>query len=122
MDKATFDYVAARADILANAPSAMQETKDAAVAWKAAVSKDNSAAGVQTATEDFLNFLEGRPSTIDNAIAFFSGPAKEAFGEEVAAKKLAEEQARKAAGAKFCGCDACTAASEILAKFGRVEL
>ena len=38
------------------------------------------------------------------------------------AARLAEEQQRKADGAKFCGCEACTAASELLGKFGRVEL
>ncbi|MFR7403614.1 MAG: hypothetical protein ACLUW6_02945 [Coriobacteriaceae bacterium] len=44
------------------------------------------------------------------------------FGEEAAAHLLARQQQRKEQGAKFCDCDACTAASEILAEFGRVEL
>ena len=44
------------------------------------------------------------------------------FGEEKAAEILATQLKRKEEGAKWCDCDACVAASEILAKFGRVEL
>ena len=35
---------------------------------------------------------------------------------------LAEQLKRKEAGAKYCNCPSCTAASELLAKFGRIEL
>ena len=35
---------------------------------------------------------------------------------------LAEQKARKEQGAKWCNCEACTAATELLAKFGRIEL
>lgn len=122
MDKETFDYVAERVDILANAGSATQVTKDAANAWKTAVEADNSDAAVEAATNTLLDVLEGRPTTIDQVIAFAQGPAKDMFGEEAAANMLAEQQKRKEAGARFCNCEACAAASEILAKFGRVEL
>ena len=44
------------------------------------------------------------------------------FGEEAAAKMAEEQKARKEQGAKWCNCPSCAAASEILAKFGRVEL
>ena len=121
MEKELFDYVAERADILAVAGSAKQETKDAAVAWKEATAGADDAA-IEAATAQFVDFLEGRPKTIDDLLAFFEGPAKELFGEEAAAQKLADGIARKEAGAKWCSCEACTAASEILAKFGRVEL
>lgn len=50
------------------------------------------------------------------------GPAKQLFGEEAAAKMLTEQLERKAQGAKWCNCEACTAATELLAKFGRIEL
>lgn len=122
MDKETFDYVAERATILENAGSAKQETKDAAKAWKDAVAADSSDEAVEAATTKFVDFLEGRPTTIDGVITFLQGPAKEFFGEEKAAEALKAQEARKAEGAKFCDCDACKAASEILAKFGRVEL
>lgn len=122
MDKEVFDYVAERADILATADSSKQDTKDAARAWKAAVASDSSDAAVEKATTELLDFLEGRPTTIDGVIAFAEGPAKQLMGEEAAAGMLAAQKARKAQGAKWCNCPSCTAATEILAKFGRVEL
>lgn len=122
MEQATFDYVAPRVDILSTSQASTQVTKDAALAWKEAVAADNSDAAVEQATEQLLDILEGRPTTIDGVISFAQGPAKEMFGEEAAAQILAKQDPRKADGAKWCDCDACTAATEILAKFGRVEL
>ncbi len=115
MDTTTVDYIAERVDILAASDASTQVTKDAANAWKEAEAAD-------AATEQLLDILEGRPTTIDGVIAFAEGPAKEMFGEEAAAQILTTQQQRKAEGAKWCDCDACTAATEILAKFGRVEL
>ena len=112
-----FDYVAERAEVLATADSSKQETKDAAAAWKQA---DNAA--VEAATKTLVDYLDGRPNTIDAVIAFAEGPAKQLMGEEVAAAMAAEQKQRKEQGAKWCGCPSCTAASEILAKFGRCEL
>ncbi len=122
MDKELFDYVAERADILSTAESSKQETKDAALAWKEAVAADASDAAVDEATAKLVDYLDDRPRTIDGLIAFLEGPGKELFGEEAAAQGLAAQQKRKEEGAKFCDCPSCTAASEILAKFGRVEL
>lgn len=122
MEKELFDYVAERAEILSTADSSKQETKEAAQAWKDAVAADSSDAAVDAATAKLLDFLEGRPRTIDGLIAFLEGPAKELFGEEGAAQGLAKQQARKAEGAKYCDCPSCTAASELLGKFGRIEL
>lgn len=120
MEKELFDYVAERAGILATADTSKQDTKDAAAAWKDAVAADSSDAAVEAATNKLLDFLEGRPTTIDGVIAFAQGPAKEA--EEAAAKMLEAQLARKEAGAKYCNCPSCAAASELLAKFGRIEL
>lgn len=122
MEKETFDYVAQRANILETAGSSTQVTKDAAAAWKAAVAADNSDAAVEKATKELLDILEGRPTTIDGVIAFAKGAAVEMLGADAAAKMLAEQEERKAAGAKYCNCPSCTAASELLAKFGRIEL
>ena len=122
MEQATFDYVAPRVDILSTSQASTQVTKDAALAWKEAVAADNSDAAIEQATEQLLDILEGRPTTIDGVIAFAQGPAKEMFGEEMAAQILAKQEQRKADGAKWCVCDACTAVTEILAHFGRVEL
>ena len=122
MEKELFDYVAQRAGVLSVADTSTQVTKDAALAWKAAVAADSSDAAVKDATNKLLDILEGRPTTIDGVIAFAEGPAKEMFGEEAAAQMLAEQLDRKEQGAKYCNCEACTAASELLAKFGRIEL
>ena len=122
MEKELLDYVAERAGILATADTSKQETKDAAAAWKDAVAADSSDAAVEAATTKLLDFLEGRPTTIDGVIAFAQGPAKEMMGEEAAAKMLEAQLARKEAGAKYCNCPSCVAASELLAKFGRIEL
>ncbi len=70
MEKELFDYVAERAGILATADTSKQETKDAAAAWKDAVAADSSDAAVEAATTKLLDFLEGRPTTIDGVIAF----------------------------------------------------
>lgn len=121
MDKELFDYVAERTEVLSTAASSKQETQDAAQAWKDAVAADSSDAAVEAATEKLLDYLEGRPRTIDALISFLEGPAKELFGEEGAAQSLARQQARKAEGAKYCDCPSCAAASELLAKFGRIE-
>lgn len=122
MDKGLFDFVAERADVLATADTSKQATKDAALAWKEAVVADSSDTAVETATTKLVDFLEGRPNTIEGVIAFLEGPAKEMLGEEAAAAGLAAQLERKEAGAKWCDCPACTAATEILAKFGRIEL
>ena len=122
MDKETFDYVAERAKTLSTAMSSKQETKEAAAAWLEAVKADDSEAAVDEATEQLLEFLEGRPTTIDGVIAFAQGPAKEMFGEDAAAAMLDRQTKRKQEGYQYCDCDACGAASELLAKFGRTEL
>ncbi len=122
MDKETFDYIAERAEALTKAASSTQVTKDAAAAWLAATAPGASDAAIDEATTKLLDVLEGRPTTIDGVIAFAEGPAAQLLGEEAAAQMLAAQQARKAAGAKWCNCEACSAATEILAKFGRIEL
>lgn len=122
MEKETFDYVAQRADILEASDLSTQVTKDAATAWKNAVAANGDDAAVEAATTQLLDTLEGRPTTIDGLIAFLEGPSVEIYGEELTAQMLADQQQRKAEGAQWCSCDACAAASEILAKFGRVKL
>ena len=97
MDKELFDFVAERADILANADSSKQATKDAALDWKEAVEADPACADAETAK--LVDFLEGRPNTIEGVIAFLEGPAKEILGEEAAAAGLAAQLERKEATA-----------------------
>ncbi len=122
MDKETLDFVAERVETLATADTSKQATKDAARTWQDAVAEDSSDAALRQATDALLDVLEGRPTSIDGVIAFAQGPAAEMLGEQVAAEMLARQQERKAAGAKYCDCPSCKAASEILGKFGRIEL
>ena len=120
MEKELFDYVAERVGILAESGASKQDTKEAALAWKAAVEADSEAADAET--EKLLDFLEGRMLPIEGLIAFLEGPAAGLFGEEAAAAMLAEQQQRKERGEKYCNCEAHAAAGELLAKFGRIEL
>ena len=122
MEKTLFDYVEERAKILSTAGSSTQITKDAALAWLDTVAADSSDAAVEDATTKLLDILEGRPTTLDGVLAFAQGLAASMFGEEAAASMLAKQLERKEQGAKYCDCDACKAASELLAKFGRIEL
>jgi hypothetical protein len=119
MDKETFDFVADRAAVLAKSGASKQETQAAAQAWLDATAGADAAAA-DAATNTLVDFLDGRPNAIDHVIEFAKGPAAQLFGEEAAAKMLAEQTARKEQGEKWCNCEACTAAVEILTKFGRI--
>lgn len=110
------DYTAQKVEELIAAGSSSQETRDAAQAWKDAVA---SGADVDAATKELLDILDRHHTTIDELLAFASGPAKDVMGEEVAAALLEHAQDIKAKGAKYCDCAACTAAHELLAKHGR---
>ena len=120
MEKELYDFVAERAKVLSKSQASTKVTADAAQAWLDVVAADENAADEATTT--LLDVLEGRPTPIDGVIAFAEGPAKELLGEEAAADMLAAQKARKEQGAKWCNCEACTAATELLAKFGRIEL
>ncbi|WP_165062415.1 MULTISPECIES: 3-hydroxyisobutyrate dehydrogenase [unclassified Adlercreutzia] len=119
MEKELFDYVAKRVDILSTANSSKQATKEAALAWKDAVSNADDKA-IEAATAELIDFLEGRPNTIDGVIAFAQGPAIEMFGQETADQILAKHTERKKQGEKYCDCEACSAAVELLSKFNRI--
>ena len=120
MEKELFDFVAERVDVLAESGTSKQDTKEAALAWKEAVAADAGAAEAET--EKLLDFLDGRMLGIDDLIAFVETAGAGIFGEEAAAAMLAAQKERKEQGAKYCNCEAHTAAGELLAKFGRIEL
>lgn len=119
MEKDLFDFVEKRVDILSTSNASKQETKDAALAWKSAVADADDDA-IEAATTKLIDFLEGRPNTVDGVIAFAKGPAVEMFGKEAADQILAAQTARKEQGEKYCDCEACSAAVELLTKFGRI--
>lgn len=119
MDKQLLDFTASKVDEMLAAPSASEETKRAARAWKNAVAGGGDA---DAATNTLLDAISAHQATIDDHIGFAgSDTCKKAFGEEGAAKMLAHAEARKKAGAKFCDCAACRPCHELLHKFGREE-
>ncbi len=76
----------------------------------------NDSAANGEAAKAYVAALEQGVATIDEAIAFMeSDMAREMFGDKQA-EMVAAEKAKKAAGAQFCGCPACTAALDILSK------
>lgn len=120
MNKELLDFVSERVDILEVSDSSKQTTKDAARAWKEAVAAEPDAA--DEATEKLLDYVETMLLPIDGLIAFLEGPGIGVFGEQKAAEMLAWEKGRKARGEKYCDCETHTAETQLLAKFGRIEL
>lgn len=119
MNKELFDYTAQKVDELLAAPSSSQETRDAAQGWKDAIA---SGADADAATTELLDIIDRHHTTIDEALAFVRGAAKQVLGAEVAATMLAHELKRKEEGAKYCDCAACVATQKLLAKHGRPVL
>ena len=91
-------------EILA-APSCCAELKAAGEKWLAAVGTD----GQKAAAEALLAEL------IDDVIGFFGSEAgKGYFGAEKAAQLLKAAQDAKAAGGKYCICDACQKGAKLI--------
>ena len=67
------------------------------------------------ATDEFVAALEKAILPIDGAIEFWQGKGKELYGAEVAAQKLEETKAAKAADSPICPCHGCELESELLA-------
>ena len=97
-------------EILA-APSCCAELKAAGEKWLAAVGTD----GQKAAAEALLAELKEDVSGIDDVIGFFGSDAgKGYFGAEKAAELLKIAQDAKAAGGKYCICDACQKGSKLI--------
>ena len=94
-------------------PQTRPELKEAAQKWLD--TKDDGNANAE-ASEAYVAALMANISTIDETIAFMSGPAKEFLGADAAAAGLAHAQERKANGEKFCDCSACSLVAQILDK------
>ena len=94
-----------------DAKSACKEFKEAAQNYLNAAGTDNEGTAwdalVTEAKEDIID--------IDHAIEFLKGDfAKQLFGAEFAAEKLAETEKAKANGEIYCGCEGCVAAKNII--------
>ena len=73
--------------------------------------------------KELFNYVAERAEVLatNDASTQVTKDAAAAWKVAVAAM-LAEQFKRKEAGAKYCNCPSCTAASELLAKFGRIEM
>ncbi len=111
MKKETLDFLTKKTHDLMDAPSCCPEAKKAALDWLDCVGTDREA----DETKKYIAEIEDCIMPIDSLIAFSaSEDGKRIFGEERAAELNAHSKERKAAGAKFCDCPACSAISEIL--------
>ncbi|MBQ9250432.1 MAG: pyruvate:ferredoxin (flavodoxin) oxidoreductase [Oscillospiraceae bacterium] len=95
------------------ASNAVEEVKTAAQAWLDTYDDGNAN---QAPAKALIKALEENVSSIDDCVGFLaSDAAKAIFGDNQPAA-LAAAEAAKAAGRKVCTCNACSLASEILAK------
>ena len=98
-------------DRLTAVPFCCQELKDAAIAWKDSYGTDNEKYSASVLVDE----LNEDVMSADDTIRFFESPAAESyFGAEVAAQKLQELLDHKAAGGKYCNCEACSLGAELL--------
>lgn len=99
------------AQAVLDAPSACPEFKEAAQNYLNAIGTDDE----KKASEILVAEAEEDISPIDGIIEFFATDmAKDIFGAEVAAQKLAHAKEIKEQGAIYCDCPGCKAALDII--------
>ncbi len=105
--------LAAKTRELIAIPYAQPALKEAAQKWLDTM--DDGTANAEPA-KAYVKALMASVGTTDEAIAFFESPkAKELYGDKQP-EMLAKAKADKAAGVKYCGCDACQLCLDILSK------
>lgn len=112
MDKQVRDFVTEKTRALLASATCCKEAKEAAESWLAAAGTDKEA----EETRKYLAELEEDIVSIGDLIGLAeSEMGQKIFGEN--AKNVAEEgRQAKAAGAKYCFCDARKAVEAILSK------
>lgn len=112
MDQNVLKDIIKHTHALINAPSCSGEAKAAAQRWLDAVGTEAERAE----TKKYIAELEEDIMPIDTLIGFAqSEKGTQYFGAD-AANIAAHAKERKAAGAQYCDCPACTAAAAILAR------
>ncbi|MCM1039429.1 MAG: molecular chaperone Hsp90 [Ruminococcus sp.] len=107
------EFVIRKLDEMASVPYCCEEARAAAADWKKALGTDEEV----MQTEKLLAELEEDLLSIDEYIAFASSEdGIQEFGKEEAKKEAARAKERKAAGAKYCDCPACSAVLAVLEK------
>lgn len=105
-----FESMKATAEALIAVPNCCPELKAAGAAWLAAIGTDDEKAAART----FVEEAREDACDIDGTIEFFASPAAAAhFGAERASAMLRAAEAHKAAGGKYCNCEACSLAVDI---------
>lgn len=116
MDKSTREFVEARTKELMSAGSCCKEAKEAARNWLDSVGTDKEG----EATRNYLSELKEDIIPVEGLIAFAdSDKAKAIMGAEGAKALHAHGEEVKAAGGKYCDCDACKAAEAIVERIGK---
>jgi len=113
MSKDVLDYVVEKTHELINAPSCSIEAKTAAQNWLEAIGTEEE----ETVTKKFMDELKADVVPIDMLIGFAeSDNGIRIFGEDAAKNIAGHAKKIKSAGAVYCDCPACTAATAILEK------
>ena len=116
MDKSTREFIEARTKELMNAGSCCKEAKEAAQNWLDSVGTDKE----DEATRSYVSELKDDIIPVEGLIAFAdSSKAKAIMGAEGAKALHAHGEEVKAAGGKYCDCDACKAAEAIVERIGK---
>ena len=113
MNKEVLDYVVEKTHELINAPSCSKEAKTAAQNWLDAIGTEGEA----VETKKFLDELKADVVPIDMLIGFAeSDDGIRIFGADTAKNIAGHAKKIKSAGAIYCDCPACAAATAILEK------
>jgi hypothetical protein len=113
MNKEVLDYVIEKTHELINAPSCSNEAKTAAQNWLDAIGTEEEAAE----TKKFMDELKADVVPIDMLIGFAeSDNGIRIFGADTAKNIAGHAKEIKSAGAVYCDCPACAAATAILEK------
>ena len=107
------DDLKAKTEELIAQPQTTPALKEAAQKWLDTFNDGNAN---KDATAAYVKALMANISTIDECIAFMGSDAAKKFYGDKQPELLKAEQARKAAGEKFCDCSACTLVLAILEK------
>lgn len=113
MNKEVLDYVVEKTHELINASSCSNEAKTAAQSWLDSVGTQEEAAE----TKKFMDELKADVVPIDMLIGFAeSDDGIRIFGADTAKNIAGHAKKIKSAGAIYCDCPACSAATAILEK------
>lgn len=113
MQKDVLEFVVEKTKVLMNSSTCCHELKKAAQTWLDAIGTDQET----SETKRYIEALEADIMPVDDLIHFVESSAGiQHFGEELAGNIAKHGKEIKAAGAKYCDCEACVAAECILDK------